>query len=84
MDKAEEFDFVRRAKDGDEEAVEALIRAHQDGLYAFILRMSGRPETGRRVVTALSDVEGRLEQPLSLLSISAAVRGPPCFNSLVP
>ncbi|MHC4129639.1 MAG: RNA polymerase sigma factor, partial [Planctomycetota bacterium] len=41
---------IRRAKEGDEEAVEALIRAHQDALYAFILRMSGRPETAEDIV----------------------------------
>ena len=50
MKRSEEFALVRRAKEGDEEAIEALIRAHQDALYAFILRMSGRPETAEDIV----------------------------------
>ncbi|MHC5009156.1 MAG: RNA polymerase sigma factor, partial [Planctomycetota bacterium] len=45
-----EYTLIRRAKEGDEEAIEALIRAHQDALYAFILRMSGRPETAEDIV----------------------------------
>ena len=50
MDRAEEHALVRRAKEGDEQAIADLIRAHQDGLYAFILRMSGRPEVAEDVV----------------------------------
>ncbi len=50
MDRAEEHALVRRAKEGDEEAIADLIRAHQDGLYRFILRMSGRPEVAEDVV----------------------------------
>jgi RNA polymerase sigma-70 factor (ECF subfamily) len=50
MERSVEYALIRRAKGGDEEAVEALIRAHQDALYAFILRMSGRPETAEDIV----------------------------------
>jgi RNA polymerase sigma-70 factor (ECF subfamily) len=50
MDRSAEHTLIRRAKEGDERAVEALIRAHQDALYAFILRMSGRPETAEDIV----------------------------------
>ena len=50
MDRSAEYALIRRAKEGDEEAVEALIRAHQDALYAFILRMCGRPETAEDIV----------------------------------
>ncbi|MHC4080017.1 MAG: RNA polymerase sigma factor [Planctomycetota bacterium] len=50
MERSVEYALIRRAKEGDEEAVEALIRAHQDALYAFILRMSGRPETAEDIV----------------------------------
>jgi RNA polymerase sigma-70 factor (ECF subfamily) len=50
MERSVENTLIRRAKEGDEEAIEALIRAHQDALYAFILRMSGRPETAEDVV----------------------------------
>ena len=35
--------LIRKAKAGDGEAIAALIRAHQEALYAFILRMSGKP-----------------------------------------
>jgi RNA polymerase sigma-70 factor (ECF subfamily) len=50
MERSVEYTLIRRAKEGDEEAIEALIRAHQDALYAFILRMSGRPETAEDIV----------------------------------
>jgi RNA polymerase sigma-70 factor (ECF subfamily) len=50
MDRSTEHALIRRAKQGDEEAIEALIRAHQDALYAFILRMSGRRETAEDIV----------------------------------
>ncbi len=50
MDKAAEHRLVRRARQGDEQAIEALIRAHQDSVYAFILRMSGRPEVAEDIV----------------------------------
>ena len=39
-----------KAAAGDRRAMEALIRAHQDALYAFILRMSGRPEVAEDIV----------------------------------
>ncbi len=50
MDRVDEDALVRRAKAGNEEAVEALIRAHQDALYQFILRMSGRRDTAEDIV----------------------------------
>lgn len=49
-DKVEELRLVRRARRGDAVAVEALIRAHQDRLYAFMLRLSGRPEVAQDMV----------------------------------
>ena len=42
--------LIRRAKRGEAIAVEGLIRAHQDALYAFILRMSGRPDVAEDIV----------------------------------
>jgi hypothetical protein len=30
MERSVEYTLIRRAKEGDEEAIEALIRAHQD------------------------------------------------------
>ncbi|MCA9289847.1 MAG: RNA polymerase sigma factor [Phycisphaerales bacterium] len=50
MDKAVEVEIIRKAKAGDGRAIEALIRAHQDALYAFMLRLSGRPEIAEDVV----------------------------------
>jgi RNA polymerase sigma-70 factor (ECF subfamily) len=42
--------LIRRAKNGDGDAIAELIRAHQDALYAFILRMSGRPHIAEDIV----------------------------------
>ena len=50
MNKVDEHELVRKAKAGDATAMEALIRAHQQGLYAFILRMCGRPEVVEDIV----------------------------------
>jgi RNA polymerase sigma-70 factor (ECF subfamily) len=50
MKKSIEQEMIRKAKAGDGSAVEALIRAHQDALYAFILRMSGRPHMAEDIV----------------------------------
>ena len=50
MNHALEHDLVRRAKAGDPDAVEALIRAHQGALYAFMLRMSGREDVAEDIV----------------------------------
>lgn len=50
LEKNEEVKLVRRARRGDAAAIEALIRAHQDPLYAFMLRLSGRPEVAQDMV----------------------------------
>ena len=50
MSLTSERGLIRKAKRGDGRAVEALIRAHQEALYAFILRMSGRPELAEDIV----------------------------------
>jgi RNA polymerase sigma-70 factor (ECF subfamily) len=50
MNHAHEHELVRRAKSGDPDAVEALIRAHQGALYAFMLRMSGREDVAEDIV----------------------------------
>lgn len=50
MTRSEEVKLIHAAKDGDGNAIAALIRAHQEALYAFILRMSGRPELAEDVV----------------------------------
>ena len=48
--KATEDVLIRKAKQGDGNAIEALIRAHQEALYAFMLRMSGRPDVAEDIV----------------------------------
>jgi RNA polymerase sigma-70 factor (ECF subfamily) len=50
MLKASEHALIRKAKAGDGKAIESLIRAHQDALYAFMLRMSGRPDVAEDIV----------------------------------
>lgn len=50
MTKAAELKLIRRAKRGDGRAMEELIRHHQASLYAFMLRMTGRPEVAEDVV----------------------------------
>lgn len=50
MDRTVEHTLIRKAKAGDGGAIEGLIRAHQDALYAFMLRMSGRPDVAEDIV----------------------------------
>lgn len=50
MNKTDEHDLIRKAKTGDGAAVEGLIRAHQEALYAFMLRMSGKPDVAEDIV----------------------------------
>lgn len=42
--------LVARARDGDEAAFEALIRMHQDRMYAIALRMTGHVQDAQDVV----------------------------------
>ena len=50
MTRAEERDLIERAIAGDRMAAEGCIRAHQASLYAYMLRMSGRPDVAEDVV----------------------------------
>jgi RNA polymerase sigma-70 factor (ECF subfamily) len=50
ISKAREHELIRAAKAGDGKAVEGLIRSHQEALYAFILRLSGRPHVAEDIV----------------------------------
>jgi len=50
MLKSSETALICKAKAGDGRAMEGLIRAHQDALYAFMLRMSGRPDVAEDIV----------------------------------
>lgn len=48
--KTLENQLIARAKAGDGEAMAGLIRSHQDALFAFILRMSQRPDVAEDIV----------------------------------
>ncbi len=50
MTKEAEYALIRGALAGDGAAIEALIRAHQDSVYGFILRMSGKPDVAEDIV----------------------------------
>ncbi len=50
MLKLQESRLIRRAKRGDGNAIEALIRGHQPALFAFMLRISGRPDVAEDMV----------------------------------
>ena len=50
MTKEKEVGLIRRAQKGDGDAIEALIRHHQDSLFAFMLRLSGRSHIAEDIV----------------------------------
>lgn len=50
MDRAQERALIERAIAGERKAAGELIRAHQRSVYAYILRMSGKPELAEDVV----------------------------------
>ncbi len=50
LPRSSEHSLIRRARKGDGVAVEALIKAHLEALYAFMLRMSGRPDVAEDIV----------------------------------
>ena len=50
MTRGEEQVLIERAAAGDKSAAEAFIRAHQGSLYAYLLRISGKPEMAEDIV----------------------------------
>ena len=50
MDRVTERDLIRRAAAGDRQAAGECVRAFQGQLYAYILRLSGRPEVAEDIV----------------------------------
>lgn len=50
MNRSDEIRLIERAAGGDRSSAEALIRAHQASLYAYMLRLSGRPEVAEDIV----------------------------------
>lgn len=50
MDRALEQSLIERAAAGDRAACEMLIKAHQPSLFAYMLRMSGKPDIAEDIV----------------------------------
>ncbi len=50
MTRTIEHELLRKAQRGSGDAIAALIRAHQGGLYAYILQLCGHAETAEDVV----------------------------------
>ena len=50
MTRAEEVHLIELATAGDRAAAAAFIKCHQQSLYAYILRLSGRPEVAEDIV----------------------------------
>src|SRR5690242_18137659 len=50
MTRSEEQRLMALAVAGDRAAAEAFVKAHQASLYAFMLRMAGKPEVAEDVV----------------------------------
>ncbi|MCC6661777.1 MAG: RNA polymerase sigma factor [Phycisphaerales bacterium] len=50
MTRAEEVHLIELATAGDRAAAAAFIKCHQQSLYAYILRISGRPEVAEDIV----------------------------------
>lgn len=63
IEKLTEVSLIRKARRGDGKAMEALIRAHQEALYAFMLRLSGRPDVAEDITQeAFVRVLGNLDR----------------------
>lgn len=50
MNRLEEQRVIELAAQGDRAAAECLIRAHQPSLYAYMVRLSGRPDVAEDIV----------------------------------
>lgn len=81
MTRAREQQLIQDAAAGDREAAGALVSAHQHGVYAYILRMCGRPELAEdvvqeafvRVVTNLDRFDPRFRFSTWLFTIARRV-----------
>ena len=49
MLRRRELILIRRAKRGDATAIEALIRAHEQSLFRYMLKMTGNPDSARDI-----------------------------------
>lgn len=50
MNRQEELMLIEQAAAGERSAAELLIRAHQASLYAYMLRLTGKPEVAEDIV----------------------------------
>ncbi|MEC9372398.1 MAG: RNA polymerase sigma factor [Planctomycetota bacterium] len=50
MTRSAEAKLIQRAAAGDRASAERLIKAHQQSLYAYLLRLSGRPDIAEDIV----------------------------------
>lgn len=81
MTRREEQRLIERAAAGDRAAAEACIRAHQASLYAYLLRLSGRPDLAEdvaqeafvRVLTHLDRFDPRFRFSTWLFTIAKRV-----------
>lgn len=78
MDRALEESLIERAAAGDQAAAGEIIRAHQPSLYAYMLRLSGRPDIAEditqdafvRVLTNLDRFDPRFRFSTWLFTIA--------------
>lgn len=49
VQRAEEHELIRQAAEGDRTAAGALVRSYQQSVYAYLLRMSGRPDVAEDI-----------------------------------
>ena len=64
---ADDLDLVQRSQNGDRDALETLVRRHQDWIYNIVLRMVYHPQEAEdatqevliKLLTKLSTFEGR-------------------------
>lgn len=95
MNRSDEQRLIRRAAAGDRAAAEEFIKAYQPSLYAYILRLSGRPDVAEdtvqeafvRVLTNLDRFDYRFRFSTWLFTIgkrlyvNAAQKHKPAYDS---
>ncbi|MDX2117300.1 MAG: sigma-70 family RNA polymerase sigma factor [Planctomycetota bacterium] len=86
MNRNEELRLIQKAAAGEKPAAEALIRAHQRGLFVFLVRFTGRPELAEdivqeafvRVLTNLDRFDPRFRFSTWLFTIAKRL----CLNAM--
>lgn len=86
MNRNEELRLIQRAAAGEKPAAESLIRAHQRGLFVFLVRFTGRPDLAEdivqeafvRVLTNLDRFDPRFRFSTWLFTIAKRL----CMNAM--